>query len=130
MERQKLKSIFGWIVLILIGVELCLWGALLSLADFAIGFTGSKSPELKMDWILLSCAMFALALSRVSALPLVVVALAQYVEGFVVRTQLRGQSPLEALVNGLAWEGTFVALAVLYLFLSQKIWPFKRDVVN
>jgi hypothetical protein len=127
MRSGKARSTIEWFILFVIAAEFCARWAFVSLAQLGQEFSGHKSPDITIEWIVIWCAIFGLFAARLTALPLVTVALADFVCGLVIRTQMRDQSVLTAVGN--SWWGLgFLCLALGYLFLSGRVWPFRMPL--
>jgi hypothetical protein len=119
-----MKTVAGWITLVLLAVVTLFEGLLLYLGQFGFDFTqgGPEPLGLRYEWLLLLSKLVGLGISRRTSLLMLAAGLADWVFGIVF---LRMHSQHESLGAALSdsWvTGAYVLLAVIYIVITGRWW--------
>jgi len=117
---------FRWVILFVLGALTLFDGLLLALGQFGHDFNngGPNPPSLEYGWLFFALKIAALAISRRSSLPLLVVGIADWSYGIVVfQMHIRHLGFIPALGEG--WmETSFLLLAIVYV-VANGLWQPK-----
>jgi hypothetical protein len=123
-----MKKALGWAVIAVITVLTLFEGLLIAFAQFAHDFNdgGPNPPNLRHGWVFLALKVAALAISRRSGLPLLIIGIVDWSYGVVIfQMQTRHLPFMSALGDG--WMQTsFLLLAVVYV-VTNGPWQTKRS---
>ena len=123
-----MKKALGWTVLATLTLLTLFEGLLVAFGQFAHDFNdgGPNLPSLQYGWLFLALKVAALAISRRSGLPLLVIGIANWVYGVAMfQMHIRHLSFMHALGEG--WlETSFLLLAVVYVVTSCP-WQTKQS---
>jgi hypothetical protein len=112
-----MKKTLGWIVLATLTLLTVFDGLLLALGQFGHDFNngGSNPPSLQYGWLFFVLKVAALALSRRSSLPLLVIGVADWTYGVAIFQMHIRHLPFTS-ASGEGWmETSFLLLAAIYV---------------
>jgi len=112
-----MRTAVGWITLICLGLLTLFEGLLLALGQFGHDFNsgGPNPPGLQYGWLMLFLKIGALAVSRRSGVPLLLVGVLDWICGIVFFQMHAGHLTFGASLGNSWLEVSFVLLAVVYL---------------
>lgn len=123
-----MKNALVWIVLSTLTLLTIFNGLLLALGQFGHDFNngGPNPPSLQYGWLFFALKVAALAISRRSSLPLLVIGIADWLYGVAIfQMHIRHLPLMFALGEG--WmETSFLLLALVYV-LTNGPWQTKRS---